>query len=425
MAKTNNKQTSDSGNITINSNVPKTYKRSKQSAMEFITYLANNWAKSAVSGDTSYRAWIEEKDGKKYINFASGSYINAEDVTKNYIFEVGQGQGVSPVISFSPTYNIGVDGADDALVIETSVLDTFTNQMYNFVYGKDGVSTKFTKEQAEQTADKEVIYFSGSGYTNRELERMASNLWLKQSKLTVQATLELFGDPNLKPGMNIAVIAIMPSGVPHVSSGIYLVDEVTHEISKGTFKTTLTIYRNEIDVSIGDDGKIKFTVGAANAPASDDDDSSSSSDDSSSNGTSSSSSGKSNTEDWDLPLNAPITVTSEMGQRWGAFHNGIDLVNSDHIIKCVGDGTVTISEYHNSYGNHVFVDHGNGISTGYAHMASTPMVKGGDKVSKGQQLGVMGTTGDSTGVHLHFNVFRNGPWAPNSDFINPREYFNF
>ena len=62
------------------------------------------------------------------------------------------------------------------------------------------------------------------------------------------------------------------------------------------------------------------------------------------------------------------------------------------------------------------IDHGNGLVTLYGHMAQTPMVHDGQHVDQGQQIGIMGSTGASTGPHLHFAVKKNGDW------VNPANY---
>lgn len=136
---------------------------------------------------------------------------------------------------------------------------------------------------------------------------------------------------------------------------------------------------------------------------------------------------------WMLPIARPITVTSEFGWRTSPIdgsqelHNGIDLVNNNSAtpILAAESGIVRIAgSYPAWYGNYVVIEHANGIFTGYAHQSSL-MVSVGQQVSKGQQLGVIGTTGPSTGIHLHFQFFRNGPWPTNSDWINPRDMMQF
>lgn len=72
-------------------------------------------------------------------------------------------------------------------------------------------------------------------------------------------------------------------------------------------------------------------------------------------------------------------------------------------------GTVVRAQYHSSWGWYVKIDHGNGIETLYAHMQPGSLrVSVGQKVSQGQQVGTMGTSGGSTGIHLHFEVYKNG-----------------
>jgi LysM repeat protein len=103
------------------------------------------------------------------------------------------------------------------------------------------------------------------------------------------------------------------------------------------------------------------------------------------------------------------------------FHRGLDIAGSG-AISAAQSGTVEVAAYHYSYGNYVVINHGtiNGVTvkTLYAHMQSGLLVKPGQTVSKGQQIGVMGTTGNSTGVHLHFEVQENG------SVVNPLNYIN-
>lgn len=134
-----------------------------------------------------------------------------------------------------------------------------------------------------------------------------------------------------------------------------------------------------------------------------------------------------------VPISKPVTVTSEFGYRphpiTGAYelHNGIDLVNGNPTtpIYASAAGEVVIAgSYPEWYGNYVVIKHSDGLYTGYAHQSQL-RVSVGDTVKQGQQIGNMGTTGPSTGPHLHFQFFTNGPWPSNSDFINPREHINF
>lgn len=119
-------------------------------------------------------------------------------------------------------------------------------------------------------------------------------------------------------------------------------------------------------------------------------------------------------------------VTSEFGYRVdpvtgkkGAFHAGIDIgYPAGTVISAVKEGTVTAANYYTSgYGYHVIIDHGNGYKTLYGH-CSTLLVNVGDKVTKGQAVAKVGSTGKSTGPHLHLNVYVNGETQNPRNFIN-------
>lgn len=149
-----------------------------------------------------------------------------------------------------------------------------------------------------------------------------------------------------------------------------------------------------------------------------------------SNGGSGSSSGGSNSSSNETPsvsagaFTRPAvgTLTSGFGGRWGAMHYGVDIANSANVpIVAAADGIVARSYYSSSYGNAVFITHsinGQIYTTVYAHMDSR-MVGEGATVSKGQQIGIMGNTGESKGQHLHFELHK-GSWTPSkSGAINP------
>lgn len=101
-------------------------------------------------------------------------------------------------------------------------------------------------------------------------------------------------------------------------------------------------------------------------------------------------------------------ISSYYGPRWGSFHYGIDIANSSGTAIIAADGgTVTKAKYEGSYGNMIIIDHGNGYQTAYAHLSKIG-VHVGQKVDKGEWIGKMGSTGHSTGPHLHFEVRVNG-----------------
>lgn len=110
-------------------------------------------------------------------------------------------------------------------------------------------------------------------------------------------------------------------------------------------------------------------------------------------------------------------ITSNYGYRWGRLHAGIDIAGvKDKTIMASDAGTVTFAGSKASFGNLVIIDHGDGYETYYAHLSSIS-VKKGAKVGQGQKIGVMGSTGHSTGTHLHFEIRINGkPQNPANAF---------
>ena len=163
---------------------------------------------------------------------------------------------------------------------------------------------------------------------------------------------------------------------------------------------------------------------AANQKPSDggsDSGSSGGSSDSGSSGGSDSGSGAVSNESWARPCSW-IKLTSPYGYRihptlgYRKFHNGVDLANDQGTpIYAARSGKVTVATYGGTYGYYVTINHGDGYSSLYAHMTHYVVHKG-DTVKKGQLIGYMGSTGRSTGPHLHFSIFYNG------SSVNPMNY---
>lgn len=115
-------------------------------------------------------------------------------------------------------------------------------------------------------------------------------------------------------------------------------------------------------------------------------------------------------------------ITSGFGYRnspWGwsrEFHPGVDIANSwGTPVLAAADGVVISAGWEGGYGNMVLIDHGNGMQTAYAHNSSI-RVAVGQRVSKGEQIADMGSTGASTGPHVHYEVRING------ERVNPMDY---
>jgi murein DD-endopeptidase MepM/ murein hydrolase activator NlpD len=129
---------------------------------------------------------------------------------------------------------------------------------------------------------------------------------------------------------------------------------------------------------------------------------------------------------WAKPLD-DILLTSHFGPRWGRMHQGIDLnLKMGTPIYTIFDGIVRIATFGSGYGYHVVVRHSNGLETLYAHMSKLS-VQVGQVVRAGELLGLGGSTGWSTGPHLHLEVMYAGN-AFNPLFIlevNPKSEIPF
>jgi murein DD-endopeptidase MepM/ murein hydrolase activator NlpD len=128
-----------------------------------------------------------------------------------------------------------------------------------------------------------------------------------------------------------------------------------------------------------------------------------------------------------VPTQKPVS-TGVLGSAFGwridpitggsALHTGLDFqAETGSPILAAAGGVVVTQEYHPAYGNMVEIDHGNELITRYAH-SSKVFVKKGDLVKRGQKIAEVGTTGRSTGPHLHFEVWVEGVPQDPQKFLN-------
>ncbi len=133
------------------------------------------------------------------------------------------------------------------------------------------------------------------------------------------------------------------------------------------------------------------------------------------------------------PVPRCYVITSGVGWRWGSYHKGIDIsqpgiagspivaANSGTVIKVAATCTHNYGKYSNccgnGYGRYVMIDHGGGYVTLYAHMTDV-LVSEGQVVTRGEQIGTVGSTGHSTGPHLHFEI------RLKNNIENPMNYFS-
>lgn len=112
-------------------------------------------------------------------------------------------------------------------------------------------------------------------------------------------------------------------------------------------------------------------------------------------------------------------LSSNFGSRWGRNHNGVDIsISNGSSVYASDGGVVTYSGWMSGYGNYVVIDHQNGYQTAYGHNSQN-LVSVGQRVAKGEKIALSGSTGNSTGPHLHFEVKKNGVYQ------NPLSYVNY
>ena len=132
----------------------------------------------------------------------------------------------------------------------------------------------------------------------------------------------------------------------------------------------------------------------------------------------------------DVPLGAPVpgVLTSRFGQRLdpfngkSAYHQGVDIrgqAGSD--VKATANGIVKKQSYDKGNGRYILVDHGNGFSTKYAHLKKS-LVQKGDSVERGQVIALVGSTGRSTGPHVHYEIHYDGKILNPTRFVRIAKY---
>jgi murein DD-endopeptidase MepM/ murein hydrolase activator NlpD len=127
--------------------------------------------------------------------------------------------------------------------------------------------------------------------------------------------------------------------------------------------------------------------------------------------------------DADLSLSSGFGVRADPFRRTAAMHAGIDLPGAIGTpIYATADAVVGRAEWANGYGNLVELEHGKGIATRYGHLSKL-LVSAGQRVKRGELIGLMGSTGRSTGSHLHYEVRLDGravnpvPFLQSSDYL--------
>ncbi len=134
-------------------------------------------------------------------------------------------------------------------------------------------------------------------------------------------------------------------------------------------------------------------------------------------------SGVGNLKYWYWPTAQPYVISSSYGWRWGKMHEGIDITGTGlgSPIYAANNGVVVEAGYTSINGNYIVLNHNNGYYTMYAHMQKLNVSKG-QIVEGGQVMGTMGSTGFSTGPHLHFSIYYGYPYRGGTS-MNPLGFY--
>ncbi|MGW8286915.1 MAG: peptidoglycan DD-metalloendopeptidase family protein [Desulfobulbales bacterium] len=133
-----------------------------------------------------------------------------------------------------------------------------------------------------------------------------------------------------------------------------------------------------------------------------------------------------------VPLGAPIpgVITSKFGKRLDpingepAYHRGVDIRGRmGSKVKATAGGTVLVQSYNKSRGRYILLDHGNGFRTRYCHLKKS-LVHKGDTVKRGQAIGLVGSSGRSTGPHVHYEIHYNNKIVNPIRFVRVAKYLN-
>ena len=184
-------------------------------------------------------------------------------------------------------------------------------------------------------------------------------------------------------------------------------EEVTQEGQNGTKQTTLRltfVNGDQTDAVVTDEKEITKPVKEKKIV-----------------GTAKSSGSGQSTGSFMWPVPHTHSITSYMEWRWGRMHNGIDIAGGGDygqpFVASDGGTVVWSGDDGGGYGNYVMIDHGNGYMTVYGH-ASELACSTGDYVSQGQVIGYIGSTGNSTGPHLHFEVRLNDEYQDPLNYVS-------
>lgn len=246
----------------------KTFTRNNVGALQFIKNDLIPYAVSYNTGEGDYQIWFDDSQSKPVMYFSSLSMKNSLDSSKAkeeeevafYEFSWGTG-GNSKVLSFKPNYSGQLAATKGAGTVDVSTIDKLSNEMFKVQYTKFNDPARPTSgSRSDVIPTKHMSIASNSSYSYDEAAKVAATMWYHASNLSYGAVLTTLGDPNLVPMSMISFLMVNRDGLPHHSSGVYIVTQITDTIENGSFTSTLQLLRNALSVGVDESGGVDISL---------------------------------------------------------------------------------------------------------------------------------------------------------------------
>lgn len=253
----------------------KTFYRINMSGVQFIRQVLAPYCKSVATGQSGYRLWFDDSassdgtEGSK-LYFKPNQYTDIqntlsdrllENVDQHYKFTFGSGPD-SSVIEFNPEYTGIVAALVGGGKVEATTTDAITNDIIHVRYTNDTDDSKPVTGDSIYDEPLTTYRIGASSYDLNEVVHRAANLWYNMRSYGYTANMTIMGDPNVNTQSVCSVAVYTPIGVPHHSSGVYLITNITDSISGGSFTSSMELIRNAVDIGVNDSVGIDITIGA-------------------------------------------------------------------------------------------------------------------------------------------------------------------
>lgn len=365
---------------------------------------------SFVSGAASSSPIVNGSTGSALTGGTSGGvYENVEapeDIEITGYYEYNSGKRNNKVISFSPDYKDIILTAKAMMPSNVYSVDPLKNQMFECT-----IDHGESSDVMQVVKDKKYLIMGMSSSSYSKLEKVAQSMYDRYQSSMYDASMEIMGDPMIKVFKWIYVAVFTKHGFLHHSSGIYFIRSASDSISRGDFTTTLSLQKLGSEKTMNmSKAEMESTVDSQNP-------------------SSSGSEIRAVSGEWGWPCPGYNKISSPYGPRVlngvKGWHSGIDIAAPSGA-EIIASKAGTVYKVHtvddNSAGKYVVIQHDSTPVTWslYYHMSRVGDVSVGQQISQGQVIGYVGSTGHSTGAHLHFEV-RQGSYVRDSQHcVDPK-----